>query len=96
MSLQQPPRYSAEETARLGDEIYVQQIRSQVEADNRGKIVAIDVESGAYALDETAVAASHRLLAQHPEAEVWFVRVGHRGLHRIGARSAGQFVGKSA
>lgn len=91
MSLQQP-HYSAEETARRGDEIYAQQVRSQVEAGNRGKIVAIDVETGAYALDETAVAASRRLLAQHPEAEVWFVRVGHRALHRIGARSTGESV----
>lgn len=85
MSLQQP--LSAEETARRGDEIYEQRIRSQVEAGNHGKIVAIDVETGAYALEETALAASRRLQAQQPNAEVWFVRVGHRALHHIGARS---------
>ena len=78
------PQLSAEETARRGDEIYERQIRSQVEAGNYGKIVAIDVESGAYALEETAVAASRHLQAQHPSAEVWFVRVGHRALHHIG------------
>lgn len=82
----QHPRLSAEETARLGDEIYERQIRSLVEAGNRGKIVAIDVETGAYTLEETALAASRRLQAQSPATEVWFVRVGHRALHKIGAR----------
>jgi hypothetical protein len=83
----QHPRLSAEETARLGDEIYERQIRAQVEAGNRGKIVAIDVETDAYALAETALAASRLLQAQHPATEVWFMRVGHRALHKIGTRS---------
>lgn len=83
----QQTRYSAEETARLGDDIYEQQIRPLVEAGNRGKIVAIDVETGAYALEETVLAASRRLQAQRPATEVWFVRVGHQALHKIGACS---------
>jgi hypothetical protein len=83
----QHPRLSAEETARLGDEIYERQIRAQVEAGNRGKIVAIDVETDAYALAETALAASCLLQAQHLATEVWFVRVGHRALYKIGACS---------
>ena len=36
----------AEEIARLGDEIYERDIRQEVEADHRGSVVAIDVESG--------------------------------------------------
>jgi len=79
--------YSAEETARRGDEIYNTHVRAQVEAEHRGKVVAIDVETGAYALGETAVAASEQLLAEHPHAQVWLVRVGHRALHRIGSWS---------
>jgi hypothetical protein len=38
------PRYSKEEFAQRGDEIYESQIRSQVEAGNQGKIVAIDLD----------------------------------------------------
>jgi hypothetical protein len=87
MTSVQQTRYSADETARLGDEIYERQIRSLVEAGNRGKVVAIDVETGAYALEETALAASRRLQSRHPATEVWFVRVGHRALHKTGARS---------
>ena len=85
MSAQQP-RSSAEEVARRGDAIYERTIRAQVEATHHGKVVAIDIETGAYAVDDNALAAARRLRAQYPEAEVWFVRVGHRALHHIGAR----------
>lgn len=80
------PRYSAEETARRGDEIYERDIRHQVETTHYGKVVAIDIDSGAYVIDDNALAASERLLTQHREAEIWCVRVGHRALHRIGGR----------
>jgi len=36
------PRYSKEEFARRGDEIYESQVRQQVEERNNSKIVAID------------------------------------------------------
>jgi hypothetical protein len=36
------PRYSKEEFARRGNEIYESQMRSQVEDGNRGKIMVID------------------------------------------------------
>ena len=89
MSAQQP-RYSAEETARRGDDISERSIRPQVEATHYGQVVAIDIETGAYAVDDTALAAARRLRAQHPAAAVWFVRVGHRALHRIGGRPTGE------
>ncbi len=87
MSVQQP-RYSAYETAQRGDAIYEQAIRSQVEATDYGRVVAIDIETGAYAVGDTALAAAQRLRVQHPYAAVWFVRVGHRALHHIGGRSS--------
>ena len=46
------PRYSKEEHARRGNEIYTQHVRPQVEASNQGKIVAIDVETGAFEIAE--------------------------------------------
>lgn len=85
MSVQQP-RYSANEAARRGDEIYERTIRPQMEATDYGRVVAIDIETGAYAIDDTALAAVRRLRVQKPHAAVWFVRVGHRALHRIGGR----------
>lgn len=85
MSIQQP-RYSAEETARRGDEIYERAIRPHVETAHYGKVVAIDIDSESYIIADNALVASERLLMQHPEAEIWCVRVGHRVLHHIGGR----------
>lgn len=41
------PRYSAEETTRCSDEIYEREVHARVEAGNRGKVFAIDIETGA-------------------------------------------------
>ncbi|NET57137.1 MAG: hypothetical protein F6K47_13515 [Symploca sp. SIO2E6] len=51
------PRYSKEEFARLGDVIYETLVRPQVEAGNHGKIVAIDLETGDFEVDESEIAA---------------------------------------
>ncbi len=80
------PRYSAEETARRGEVMCEGDIRPHVEKTHRDKVVAIDVDSGAYVIANNALAASERLLAQCPDAEIWCVRVGHRALHRFGGR----------
>lgn len=77
-------RYSAEETAQRGDALYEREIRHQVDPAYRGKVVAIDIDGGNYVIADNALAASERLLAQYPDAEIWCVRVGSRVLHRIG------------
>ena len=82
-----PPRRSREETARLGDEIYKRDIRSQVEADHHGMIVAIDVDSGDYAVGDMAVTAAELLRERRPHASIWGVRVGYRGLCHFGGGS---------
>ena len=61
--------------------------RPQVEAGNQGKIVAIDVDSVAFEVAETALAAADLLLARYPDAQIWFVRIGHPGVHRFGPRA---------
>jgi hypothetical protein len=80
------PRYGKEEFARRGTEMYEQQIWPQVEKNNQGRIVAMDIESGAFELAEDTLTASQRLLSHHPEAQIWCVRIGHRGVHRFGVR----------
>jgi hypothetical protein len=52
-----PPRYSIEEHARRGDDLYQQHIRPHVEAGNHGKSVAIDVDTGAFAVTEEFIHA---------------------------------------
>ena len=49
-----------------------------------GKLVAIDIESGAYEVDEDELTAFDRLRARVPQAQIWLVRVGSRYVHRFG------------
>ncbi len=78
-------RRPKEETARLGDEIYERDIRRQVEADHHGKVIAIDVDSGDYAIAESELAASDGLREKRPDAiDVWLLRVGYRAVASIG------------
>ena len=81
------PHYSPEEHARRGDEIYERIVRPQVEAANQGKIVSIDIETGAFEVADDVLIASDRLLARYPDAQAWFVRIGHRAVHRFGPRT---------
>jgi hypothetical protein len=81
------PRYSKEEFARRGNEIYESQVRPQVEADNYGKIVAIDIETGDFEIADDLLVASKRLSERLPDAQTWFVRIGHLAVDHFGARS---------
>lgn len=78
-------RRSAEETARLGDEIYERDIRSLVEDVHDGAFIAINVASGDWAMGESELSAVDRLRAQQPDAiDVWLLRVGYRVVASIG------------
>jgi hypothetical protein len=81
-------RYSKEEFSRRGDEIYESQVRQHVEEGNHGKIVAVDIETGSFELAKDSLTASDQLLARYPDAQIWFVRIGHRAVHRIGFTSS--------
>ena len=80
-------RYSKEEMARRGQELYESGIRQQVEAGNEGKIVAIDIETGEFAVGETVVAATDQLFERNPDAQPFGIRIGHRAVYHFGARS---------
>lgn len=82
------PRRPRDETARLGKELYERDIRSQVETDHHGEIVAIDVDSGGWAVAGGEIAAVDRLREIRPDAvNVLCERVGYRALRSFGARS---------
>ncbi|MEM9216225.1 MAG: hypothetical protein AAGD25_17995 [Cyanobacteria bacterium P01_F01_bin.150] len=81
------PRYSKEEFARRGDRWYETKIRQQVEPDHIGKIVAIDIETGHYQVADYLITASTNLLTHYPDAQTWFIRIGHLAVDHFGARS---------
>ncbi|CAN1212292.1 TonB C-terminal domain-containing protein [Tumidithrix helvetica PCC 7403] len=81
------PRYSKEEFAQRGDRIYETQVRQRVESGNRGKIVAIDLDTEDFEVDASEIAACDRLEARHPDAQIWIVRIGSRYVRRFGGRT---------
>jgi hypothetical protein len=80
------PRYSMEEFARRGEEIYVRDIEPQLHASDKGKFVAIDIETGMWEMDADDYTAGERLLQRNPNAQGWLVRVGFQAAHSIGGR----------
>jgi len=83
-------RYTNEELARLGDEIYERDVAPKMGPEDQGKVVVIEVESGDFEVDKDGIAADDRLRARHPDALFWFRRVGSPyffsfGYHRSSA-----------
>jgi hypothetical protein len=82
-------RYSKEEIAARGQEIYEQQLRALLEPGNQGKVLIIDVETGDYEMDTDEFAASRRAHAKHPDGAFFGMRVGYRSSGTIGASGIG-------
>jgi hypothetical protein len=79
------PRFSGEEIARRGQELYERSLRSKVETEeNIGKQIVIDVETGEYEIDEDGLAASRRLMAKRPDAALYGARIGFNAVYALG------------
>lgn len=74
-------RLSREDLARQGGEAYELQVRRLLGPGDEGKFVAVDVETGAFEVDEDDYAAVSRLHRRVPGAQAWLVRVGHPAAH---------------
>lgn len=85
VAMKTQPRYTKEEFGRRGDTIYESELRPILEKGNEGKFVAIDIETGAYEVDEDELAASDRLLARVPNAQIWLRRIGSRYARHFGS-----------
>ena len=75
------PRYSVEEFARRGPEIYHRDIEPHLKAEDVGKFVAIDIETGQWEMDASDRAACERLRSRIPTSQTWVERVGHKAVH---------------
>ena len=79
-------RYPKDVLARMGYEIYENKVRPIVEEGNKGKLVAIDIESGDYKVDTDTRRASQYLIDKNLDAQIWCVRIGYQAVHRIPVR----------
>ena len=72
------------EVAERGNSLY-EQIRLMVEtAENIGKIVSIDVETGDYEIDADVFKAGRRLQGRHPKALIVEKRIGYDAVYTLG------------
>ncbi|MBN4005888.1 hypothetical protein [Nostoc sp. LPT] len=77
--------FSDEEVAQRGKELYDKQIRTQVEtAENIGKIISIDIESGDYDIDDDLLTTCRRLQARHDHPVLWTERIGFNAVYAVG------------
>ena len=80
-----PPRkYSRDEVCDRGAAIYAAQIKPQVEPQENGKFIVIDIESGDYEIAADMLDASHRLRERRPAAVGFGGRVGYETAYKRG------------
>ena len=77
-------RYSREEIARRGQEIYARVVRPTLSEADVGKFVTVDIESEDFEVDPNSRTALNRLLERWPDAQPWLERVGYVAAHSIG------------
>ena len=81
-----PRKYSKEEVSARGKKIYEEQIKLQVEPQDIGKFIVIDIESGCYEVNEKSLVASRLLRERRPDAVGFLARVGYGAAYRMGWR----------
>ena len=78
-------RFSGEEIARRGEELYEQRFRTLVETEeNIGKIISIDIETGDYEVDADPLVTGRRLQAKHSGAAIYSKRIGYNAVFAVG------------
>ena len=78
------PKRTLDELASLGQEIFDRHVRPSLRPVDDGKFVAIDVESGAYEIDEDDYTAVMRLRSRQPTADIWLLQAGYPTTYRMG------------
>jgi hypothetical protein len=68
---------SPDEIGQRGEELYQTRIRPTVEPGNKGKILAIDVDTGDYEIGEDDLETAKRLHAKRENANIYILRIGY-------------------
>jgi hypothetical protein len=83
------PRYSKEEFVRRGTAIYERDISPLLKTADKGKYVAIDIETGEYEVANDVLSACRQLRARISDPQPWLVRVGCPYVYRFGGHGLG-------
>jgi hypothetical protein len=82
-------RYSTDEVATRGREIYESRLKSQLEPQYIGKFLVIDIETGEYEIDDDDLAASMRAYRKKPNGSRYGMRIGYATAGTIGNAHGG-------
>ncbi|MBD2694646.1 hypothetical protein [Anabaena catenula] len=78
------PKLSGEEITKRGRELYEKSIRTLVEtAENIGKIISINVETGEYKIGDDLIITSRKLQTKQADAPIWAGRIGFDAVYTI-------------
>lgn len=50
-------------------------------------MISIDIETGDYAIDDDLIQTGNRLLARHPDAALFGLRIGYNAVYSLGGTS---------
>lgn len=82
------PTKSFEQIFYYGEKIYERDIRARIEPEHNGRFVAIDIDSGEWALAADYLIAGDRLRDLRPEAlNILYVTVGYRDTREVVSES---------
>ena len=79
-------RMSPDEVAQQGEAWY-EKLQTQIEADNMGRYLIVDVETGDYEIGPDYILPTERLLSKRSDAPLYALRIGYRSMGRLASTS---------
>ncbi len=80
--------YTDEQVARRGETLFEERIRPDLDEQEHGKFLVVDIETGDYELDADELQALKRAKAKNPRAVLYMLRFGYPTAYRLGRRAA--------
>jgi len=80
-------KFTREEVATRGEEIYEQEIRPKLESQSQGQYLVLDIETGEYEINQDDLVATKRAMAKRPGAILYGLRIGYPAAYRLGGFS---------
>ena len=80
--IEKPKDFDDEAFRKQANEIY-QRHKQRLEPENRGKIVAIEVENGDIFISDTVIEAGMKARLKYPEKFFYFKRIGYEAVANI-------------
>lgn len=78
-----PKEFNKKEFAKKGNEIYKRKYQKELESTNKGKIIAIEVESEDYFIEDSVIKAAMKARQKYPDKLFFFARIGYPAVYSL-------------